>query len=583
MPVIQKLIEHTESELNDLKDRLGTGELILETIKASAKRTERLYLIQITFCTYVLLSLAGIKDVDFYTSAEAKLPVIGLAVSLNIFFISAPIIALCLFAYFQLNLRILQNAMLSSNNAIQHGRSSGWLILYYFGEISTKKPSDTVRLIRFGTGLLAWGLPIITAFLCWVRIAPFAWNTPTGLILGGKLPNLPSHYLVGTISLLTVTFVFLGFIWRKLEYAIITKTYKSNLFRRAAAVIAVFFIGIITVHTVIALWPNRFFRLDLSEVNLDGFVLTGANFRGANLYKASLIEANLENAHFEGAILVYANLSGANLINAHLEGAYMRYSQLRNASLVGAHLEGAQLIDAHLEGAYLVNSHLQGANMTSAYLVGAEFSTVNPDDYKNQIAPKGGVKLQGAILRNAHIEGSILNSANLDGADLSEAHLNGAILSFSSMRGANLESVDFRGSTITEIKDGPYDRQEIKSWLKANAKRFSKVKLFNGTLLELITRRLVPKDKNVIEMNANIPQNITCWHEPTDGPSLKQCEDLRREALINLALGNSAETVEQTHALRKAWCVKGVKDHWKNWNGFTEEDFKLVSCMENKK
>ena len=86
--------------------------------------------------------------------------------------------------------------------------------------------------------------------------------------------------------------------------------------------------------------------------------LSGANLRGADLYKVNLREADLSGADLRGTCLICADLSGANLrgaclICADLSGANLRGVDLSEANLRGADLSGADLRDANLSGADL--------------------------------------------------------------------------------------------------------------------------------------------------------------------------------------------------------------------------------------
>jgi uncharacterized protein YjbI with pentapeptide repeats len=101
----------------------------------------------------------------------------------------------------------------------------------------------------------------------------------------------------------------------------------------------------------------------LSESNLVGLDLGGANMEGADLRKAKLSEANLSGSMLNGADLRQADLAGAYLCFARLRGA-----DLREAILAGADLEGADLRESDLRGAIL-----EGAAFSGAILSGAIF------------------------------------------------------------------------------------------------------------------------------------------------------------------------------------------------------------------
>ena len=121
-----------------------------------------------------------------------------------------------------------------------------------------------------------------------------------------------------------------------------------------------------------------------------------ANFNGADLRGADLINADLRGAYLSNAYLRGAYLSNANLSNADLRGAYLSNANLSNADLSNADLRGAYLINANL-----INADLRGAYLINANLINADLS-------------------------NADLRGAYLINANLINADLRGADLNGA-------------------------------------------------------------------------------------------------------------------------------------------------------------
>ncbi len=374
---------------------------------------------------------------------------------------------------------------------------------------------------------------------------------------------------------------------RRYEHAIITGT-RATFFRsRLLPGFTLACVGVVLAHVSLSQWSNDLFPLQLPEADLSGFVLSGADFRGANLYKANLQSADLSGAHLEGAILVSANLEEANLVGAHLEGAYMRFANLRGASLVNATLEGAQLIDAHLDGAYLLNAHLEGADLTSAFLIGAELSTTNPERYTCQDSKVygcqtqaiGGTHLQGAVLHKAHLEGSVLNSAKLDGADLSEAYLDAALLSYASLVGTNLEGASFHGATVAGITFGLYRPTEFEAWLSENAARFDAVPRLDTNLVELLkSRLLVEKPAENSDLLETLRTHGACDHKPGNQIGVNNCAEQRRARLSQLAQGENARDDTQISAIKDAWCIETVRLYWKAWHGFKDKGLELIPC-----
>jgi hypothetical protein len=106
---------------------------------------------------------------------------------------------------------------------------------------------------------------------------------------------------------------------------------------------------------------------DLSDVDL-----SGAKLLGANLYRADLSRANLRDAKLSGADLLCADLSYAGLTLADLSGA-----DLSSANLGGADLSGADLSRANLSSANFTGAGLSGADLSYADLFETIFSDVD--------------------------------------------------------------------------------------------------------------------------------------------------------------------------------------------------------------
>ena len=115
--------------------------------------------------------------------------------------------------------------------------------------------------------------------------------------------------------------------------------------------------------------------IDLRKTNLQGFDLSGLDFR-----KAHLAEAQLQGAYLGGA-----RLDGANFGSAQLQGAH----------LGGAQLQGAHLGQARLEGAYLGWAQLQGADLWCVRLQGADLRGARLDE----LTDLSDATLRGASLR----------------------------------------------------------------------------------------------------------------------------------------------------------------------------------------
>ena len=111
---------------------------------------------------------------------------------------------------------------------------------------------------------------------------------------------------------------------------------------------------------------------DLSESNLYAVDLSEAylwetNLSNANLWQANLCRADLRGTNMRGATLLEANLSEASLyLHVDLHRANLRKANLSGASLQEVDLESADLSEANLCGATLLYVDLSGADLSKA-------------------------------------------------------------------------------------------------------------------------------------------------------------------------------------------------------------------------
>ena len=111
---------------------------------------------------------------------------------------------------------------------------------------------------------------------------------------------------------------------------------------------------------------------------------TGADFREADLFRATLPEIYLRGATLEGAklietVLTRADLQSVMLRAARLDGAWLNNADLSFTQLPAAFLIGTHLNDAVLRGANLEAAHLEGADLRGAELQDAVLDQVSYD------------------------------------------------------------------------------------------------------------------------------------------------------------------------------------------------------------
>ena len=102
-------------------------------------------------------------------------------------------------------------------------------------------------------------------------------------------------------------------------------------------------------------------QVDLEDVTLNGFNLSGLNLDNVDLESAEMNGANISGSTLRGASIYKAVLEGAKLNNSDLSFANVAKAQLTNASLCQANLTSAELEDAAFLGAYLKGAKLDMA------------------------------------------------------------------------------------------------------------------------------------------------------------------------------------------------------------------------------
>ena len=179
--------------------------------------------------------------------------------------------------------------------------------------------------------------------------------------------------------------------------------------------------------------------------------LLGSWLNGADLEKARLRGAVLDNTYLQRADLREAQLQGAFLWRAQLQGARLTVARLQEAVLLNAHLWGADLKGAQLHRANLGGARLQGVDLSWACLYGA---TLFANVINGQ--PENGTQFQGAILTEARLHGADFHKALLQGVVSSGPKPSGGFAEHirrSIGRESDLSGVTFAGGLNQEEVD----------------------------------------------------------------------------------------------------------------------------------
>ncbi len=84
-----------------VKNKPGTPDWLYENIAEASKNARKIYLLYLGFLAYCALTVVSTSDRQIVLNESARLPIVNLNVSLNDFFIVAPLLAIFIFAYYQ--------------------------------------------------------------------------------------------------------------------------------------------------------------------------------------------------------------------------------------------------------------------------------------------------------------------------------------------------------------------------------------------------------------------------------------------------------------------------------------------------
>jgi uncharacterized protein YjbI with pentapeptide repeats len=420
----------------------------LEHAREISQQAKKVFFAVIGACVFCWLTSGTSTDVGLLLNkAATPLPVIQTAVPIATFYLIAPAVLLCLYAYLHLYLQSLWTCLSRLPAYFPDGRTLDqraypWLV---------------TSLVRANVPMLKENLPPYAHLQLGISIASVWYLVPL-TILWFWYDYFRAYSLVGNwwLLALAVTSAFLGADSYRLAVSafrspdVLRKGPRSRnpfeLFKQlfsSGFVFRIWMLGLgicatLTLLTqvsypdvrvlfrgahlreaVLSERPGDWYRLSQDQLfrATQGARLATRNLRGADLSGAFLMKADLEEVDLDSARLNVADLRGSNLRGATLRGAQLRRALLNLAFLGRAHFEGADLSYASLDGAVLQGAALEGAKLEGAQLQGADLSRTC----------LRGASLKGANLKGAVLEGSNLRGATLEGvSDLTQAQLDAA-------------------------------------------------------------------------------------------------------------------------------------------------------------
>jgi len=352
----------------------------IENIAEASKNARTIYFIYIVFLVFCALTLFSTTDRQLILNdSTVRLPLINLDLSLNGFFLVAPIMATFIFMYFQFYFVNLNKLVSELNSAVDKRRLYPW----FFNYIQDREPSVFGILQNFTVQFsLWWSLPLVLSLFSLQYIKKhdllFSYILSVLLLFGCVIVVMfrsRVEYIRDNAGLETKKwcwicrkhiskYVFIFFVlvfFSVYIYKIIPKSIRGEL---------QFFTGNLSYQILIT-------KPDIDYAGLYWVNLKGVHLEGANLNSAVLKRADLTEAHLQKASLISANCEQTDLKRANLEEAMLWKANLAGADLRGAKVGHSSLIGVDLQGATLQGADLRSVNFAEAKLDGADFDGAN--------------------------------------------------------------------------------------------------------------------------------------------------------------------------------------------------------------
>ncbi len=477
----------------------GTDRLaqLLGSVNAASSAARNAWLAFMGLLAFYFVTISSVTHQDLLLNSPVKLPILGVELPLNGFFVWGPVVFLLV--HFSI---LLQHMMLARKlrmfdlrcAATETGPNAGPNILrdelntYFFTQSRAGAKSqhpyhmtlDAMGWITFIVLPLCLLFYFQISFLAYHSVSVTWWHRLTliaDMVVLAWIFAL-SHdpvRLSTTEKRLLVQLVLLAFAGALLLFSLFVATVPDSVLDRAmralpfAAPVPYGRPDLTRDTGRMAFWPTAVLfegallarNLSVTDTDLvkdKDFPLKGGglslrlrerNLKYATLDRSDLHLADLTGAQLQGARLVETVLNKAKLSCAqpnatdvrtrkctNLQGADLRVARLQGANLQHVRLQGADLREARLEGADLRWAQLQGANLMWARLQGASLL---------------GARLEGADLREARLEGANLQHTRLPGADLRAARLRGADLRWARLQGADLRHARLEGADLQGV------------------------------------------------------------------------------------------------------------------------------------
>ncbi|MGJ5620305.1 pentapeptide repeat-containing protein [Sulfitobacter sp. MF3-043] len=180
----------------------------------------------------------------------------------------------------------------------------------------------------------------------------------------------------------------------------------------------------------------------------------------------SLDHQNLENRDLRGADLSFAFMAGIDLEKADLTGANLKGADASGAVFKSAQMQNVNLSGASLQGANLSRAGLEGVRFVGAQMQWADLTYETEEEDENHAAvSEDGVPIRQFLqLPEADFSSTELEGVNFGGANLRDANFIGAGLEGTSLAGSDLQGADFSFAQLLETDLRHSELQNAHFW-----------------------------------------------------------------------------------------------------------------------
>jgi uncharacterized protein YjbI with pentapeptide repeats len=469
-------------------------------VDAAAAHVQRIHLGFLLFCAYLGVTLASVTHEDLLRDTSLRLPVLAVQLSAVAFYSAIPVLLLILHIHLMLQLHLLSRKIFLQSDTLRDDHTAEqtavWMRYQYplAHVLGSRAYGRPIRWLAYGyvwltlllapAVLLLWCqisfLPYHSWFMTWLQritlccdlaIAWVLWPTVTSRsgkwrLWEGDGKSVGRSILVGVGILFTCMAAFIAFVLAvnpgeplekiSLILGLTTPMDETPITPRKYTADWMFYRHLHLPHrtlvreqatSALALTCDRRTAADdrAWRRSIEGLDLQRRDFRGANFFESTLINADLRRTHLNRAWITNGRLQGSDLRWADLIDAKMEWARFDDAVLEGAHLNRTTLERAILRRAMLAETVLRSATLANVDLRGAIL-----DNADLRAVDLKGANLEGARLHGAHLEGAVLQGARMEYADLRNAHLDGADVRGASvwetsLAGASVALADFRG------------------------------------------------------------------------------------------------------------------------------------------